>query len=374
MKFQWKTGLQIVCCVFLLYLAAYYWEAAANLISLLLSSLAPLFIGIAIAYVLNILMSFYERHYFAKHREAKAVKKSRRGVCMVAAMLTLLAIVSLIFGLVLPALGSCISLFIAEVPELIRQLAESDLLSRILPAELLTKLANINWSSYLTKAVQFLASGISSATGVVFTAISSVVSVAVTVFISIVFSIYLLLGKEKLQEQGKRVMHTYLPFKWEKKLLYWLEVLNESFHRFIVGQCTEAVILGVLCAIGMVIFRFPYAGMMGALIGFTALIPIAGAYIGAAVGAVMMLTESPLTALLFVMFIIVLQQLEGNLIYPKVIGKSIGLPALWVLTAITIGGGLFGIVGMLIGVPIVAAIYRLLREDVEKRSLSAIEE
>ena len=144
--------------------------------------------------------------------------------------------------------------------------------------------------------------------------------------------------------------------------------MNDSFHRFIVGQCTEAVVLGVLCIIGMWIFRFPYAMMIGVLIGFTALIPIAGAYIGAGVGAFMILTESPLKSLLFLVFIVILQQLEGNLIYPRVVGSSIGLPGIWVLAAITIGGGLMGIPGMLLAVPIMATLYRLLRDDMHKRN------
>ena len=138
-------------------------------------------------------------------------------------------------------------------------------------------------------------------------------------------------------------------------------------HKFIVGQCAEALILGGLCMVGMTVFRFPYAMMIGTLIGFTALIPIAGAYIGAGVGAVMILTQSPVKALLFLVFIVVLQQLEGNLIYPKVVGNSIGLPALWVLAAITVGGSLIGITGMLLGVPLAAALYRLLREDLQHR-------
>ena len=147
-----------------------------------------------------------------------------------------------------------------------------------------------------------------------------------------------------------------------------LNTLNDSFHRFIVGQCTEAVILGGLCMIGMWIFRFPYAVMVGVLIGFSALIPFAGAYIGAGVGAFMILTESPLQALLFLVFIVVLQQLEGNLVYPKVVGSSIGLPGIWVLAAITIGGGLMGVLGMLLAVPLLATVYKLIQADVRKRN------
>ena len=197
--------------------------------------------------------------------------------------------------------------------------------------------------------------------------VSSVFSTIVTSLVALIFSVYLLLDKEKLISQGKRIISTYLP-KNGKNIFYVLETLNDSFHRFIVGQCTEAVVLGVLCIIGMWIFRFPYAMMIGVLIGFTALIPIAGAYIGAGVGAFMILTESPLKSLLFLVFIVILQQLEGNLIYPRVVGSSIGLPGIWVLAAITIGGGLMGIPGMLLAVPIMATLYRLLRDDMHKRN------
>ena len=141
-------------------------------------------------------------------------------------------------------------------------------------------------------------------------------------------------------------------------------VINDCFHRYIVGQCTEAVILGVLCMLGMMIIRLPYATMIGALIGFTALIPVAGAYIGAFVGAFMILTLAPVKALIFLVFIVVLQQLEGNLIYPRVVGSSLGLPAIWVLAAVTVGGGVLGVPGMLLGVPLTAAVYRLVRNDV----------
>ena len=150
--------------------------------------------------------------------------------------------------------------------------------------------------------------------------------------------------------------------------MYSVSVLNDSFRRFIVGQCTEAVILGMLCMLGMFALQIPYAIMIGTLIGFTALIPVAGAYIGAAVGAIMILTESPIKALIFLIFLVILQNLEGNLIYPKVVGTSIGLPAIWVLAAVTIGGGVLGVAGMLIGVPLAAAIYRLICEDISGKS------
>ena len=142
-----------------------------------------------------------------------------------------------------------------------------------------------------------------------------------------------------------------------------LHVLNECFSHYIIGQCMEAVILGTLCTLGMLVLRLPYATMVGTLIAFTALIPVAGAYIGGAAGALMIFSVSPAKALIFLIFLVILQQLEGNLIYPKVVGSSLGLPAIWVLAAVTIGGGIMGIGGMLLGVPIAAALYRLLKED-----------
>ena len=159
-------------------------------------------------------------------------------------------------------------------------------------------------------------------------------------------------------------MRAYLPKRFAGKLLYVLREMNGSFHSYIVGQCMEAVILGGLCTGGMLLLRLPYAAMIGCLVGFTALIPIAGAYIGAIVGAFMIFTVSPVKAIIFIAYLVILQQLEGNLIYPRVVGSSIGLPGVWVLAAVTIGGGVMGVSGMLLGVPIAATVYQLLKNDV----------
>jgi predicted PurR-regulated permease PerM len=185
--------------------------------------------------------------------------------------------------------------------------------------------------------------------------------------IGLIFSLYVLIEKEKLGSQIRTLVKTYLP-KTANKIFYVTSVLDDSFHSFIVGQCLEAVILGGLCVTGMLLLQFPYAIMIGVFIGFTALIPVAGAYIGAAVGAIMILTVSPLQALQFLLFVVVLQQLEGNLIYPKVVGESIGLPGIWVLTAVTVGGGVLGVGGMFLAVPLFAASYRLIKEDVLRRN------
>ena len=198
--------------------------------------------------------------------------------------------------------------------------------------------------------------------------VSGIGSGVVSFFIALVFGIYVLAYKEKLSYQVHKIIRSYLKPKAENVIYYICHVASETFSNFIVGQCTEAVILGTLCIIGMSIFRFPYAVMIGTLVGATALIPIIGAYVGAIVGAIMVMTQGgPIQALLFIVFIIVLQQIEGNLIYPKVVGSSVGLPGIWVLAAVTIGGSMNGIFGMLLSVPLAATLYRLLKEDTTRR-------
>ncbi len=366
MKLTWKTCARIVVSVFVLYLGIYYWSSVSGMLGKMASAAVPILIGLIIAYALNILMSFYEKHYFTKFAQKPVVAKTRRVVCMLAAIITLIALIALVIWQVIPELISCVGFLISEIPPAVDRVLNSELIRDILPEAAITYLDSIDWKQVISNIANVVLSGVGSAATYLVTAVSSVISGLITAFLSIIFAVYLLTSKERLQGQLNRLIHTYLP-KSEDRIRYVATVFNESFRGYIVGQCTEAVILGLLCIGGMLIFRFPYAGMIGTLVGFTALIPIAGAYIGAIVGAVMIFTVSPIKALLFIVFILVLQQLEGNLIYPKVVGKSIGLPGLWVLAAITLGGGILGIFGMLLGVPVAAAFYRLLRHDVRRR-------
>ncbi len=367
---SWKTLLKIAVCVFVLFLTIFYWKNISGIIGAVVSALSPVIIGFAIAYVLNILMSFYERNYFKKLSHKKFFRATKRPVCLVGAVLTLIAIVALIVILVVPELVECVKFLVAEIPPLIEKLLDSRFVKEILPKDILSKLYGIDWMSYVSKLIEAVGSGLGSAVNVVVNAVTSVFSVIITAFLSIIFSVYMLATKDKLASQSNRVMENYFTEKTTSRVKYTLGIFDDSFRKYIVGQCTEAVILGVLCTLGMLLFRFPYAPMIGALVGFTALIPVAGAYIGAGVGALMMLTESPVKALLFLVFIIILQQLEGNLIYPRVVGNSVGLPALWVLAAVTVGGALGGVLGMLLGVPIAAAIYRIVREDIQRREIA----
>lgn len=321
-------------------------------------------LGCIIAYIINILMSFYERHYFPNKTDSKFIRKSRRPVCIIAAFFTLVLIIVLILCLVVPQLVSAVKLLIAEVPAFIKNLLTN---TEWLPEDIKKFIIETDWQTYLTKIMDIVSSGVGNFMNFMADIVSGVFSTVVSLFVGIVFSIYLLIGKERLKRQGLRLMKNYIKPKWTEKVLYVLSVCNDSFHKYIVGQCTEAVILGTLCTIGMWILQLPYAPMIGALTAFTALIPIVGAYIGAIVGALMIIMVSPIKAIIFIVFIIVLQQVEGNLIYPKVVGSSVGLPGLWVLAAVTIGGGLFGVFGMIIGVPLAAAVYRILKEDMAFR-------
>lgn len=352
------------------YLVMYYWERAAGFIGALFGAAVPLFTGAAIAYLVNILMQFYERWYFPKKQQG-FLAKSRRPVCLVGAFLTLVAIIVLVISLVLPQLISCVQLLVSSVPGAVERFVKWVQALPFVSQDMFAFLQGLDWESKIGEIAKMLSTGVGDVMGVVLKVISSVVSVTITGVLSIIFSFYLLGTKDRLKRQAKRVAGRYLKPAWYKKASYFLHTADDCFHRYIVGQCTEAVILGGLCTIFMLIFRLPYATMIGALIAFTSLIPIAGAYIGAGLAAVMILAVSPFKALMFLILIVALQQLEGNLIYPKVVGASLGLPGIWVLAAVTVGGGILGIPGMLLGVPLVATFYRIIRDDVNKKELAA---
>ena len=365
MKPEWKTCFRIGVCVFLLYLCIHYWPQASVLLTALFKAAVPLIAGCAVAFVVNILMGRYERFFFAKSNK-KVIVSARRPVCLVLAYLTVIALLALVIGLVVPQLVSCVKLIIAVLPGALDKCVNYLQTLEFMPKSIGELLDSIDWKSRLGEIASLLGNGVGGVMGTVIQTVSAVLSGVFSALVSFMFSIYLLLGKEQLSRRCKRVMKHYMRESAYDKSIYVAGVLNDCFRRYIIGQCTEAVILGTLCIIGMLILRLPYATMIGALVAFTALIPIVGAFIGAGVGAFMILTVSPIKAVIFVIFIVLLQQVEGNLIYPRVVGSSIGLPALWVLAAVTLGGGVLGISGMLIAVPITAALWRILRDDLNR--------
>ena len=330
--------------------------------------LQPLILGAVIAYILNILMKKLEKIYFPKSKN-RLINKTKRMVCIILSLLLVIGILGLVMGLVLPELAGAFAVIAESVPVYYEKLVAwlmtySDKFPVI--EEYINGL-QLDWSQITKNLVMYATSGVGGIFNSAISVVSVVVGGIVNFVIALIFAIYLLAGKEKLSAQLKRVLEAYLSEKKRAQLAQMVAVADNTFSSFIVGQCTEAVILGSLCTIGMWILRFPYAPMTGAFIGVTALIPVAGAYLGAGVGAFMIMTVDPMKALLFLIFIVCLQQLEGNLIYPKVVGSSVGLPALWVLAAVTVGGGINGIFGMLLGVPIAATLYKLIGMDVRKK-------
>ena len=365
-NFSFKTILAFVAGGFLLYLGIHYWPSIGNFLIGLFSAALPLVIGFLIAYIVNIVMSTYERILFGKATK-KWLLAIKRPLCMFAAYLSFFAVVALVIGLIIPQLVECIRLLVGMIPSAIDKTIDFFDKYHLLSEEVLAALDAIDWKSRVEQLVDMVTNGVTDVVSLVIQTLQSLISGVITTFLSFIFSIYLLLSKEKLKSQASRLCTNFLPEKLYKRILYVVFNLNVSFRKYLIGQSAEAVILGLLCGIGMAIFGFPYAAMISTLIAFTALIPVAGAYIGAFVGAFMILTVSPVKALFFLIFLVILQQLEGNLIYPRVVGEALGLPGIWVLAAVTVGGGIAGIPGMFLGVPLVAALYRMLRDTLNKK-------
>ena len=372
MKERCKRLIPLAIVAFVFYLAVRYLPFAEGALSVFFAACAPLFVGAIIAYVVNIPMMFYERHLFgnAKNKVFRALK---RPVCMLLAIASIIGAAFLISTLIVPRLVSAVELLIQKLPPffagLYNELDEQYGIGEFVTGSLQSRFGEISdWRDLVEKGINLVIGGFGGVMNSVFTLFGAVFSFVFSLIFSVAFAIYLLAGKERIAEGLRSILDVYAPKKVFHGFYRLTGVLDDSFHGFLVGQCTEAVILGMLVFIGMSILQFPQPSMIGALVGFTALIPIAGAYIGASVGAFLVLSESNvITALLFIVFLCVLQQFEGNLIYPRVVGASIGLPAIWVLAAITIGGSVAGIPGMLVGVPLAASLFRLVRENVEKR-------
>ena len=364
-KIEWKNLLKIGLAVLVVYLAIHYWGKISGFIALSVSAASPIFAGLIMAYAINILMTFYERHFFKKSTK-KGVIKLRRPLCLTGAVITLAGIIALVLCLVIPQLAECVKMVIDYVPTAIDMLVKKLETFDVVPDDIINSLSSIDWKSKIGELTTTVSSGVGNIIGVALAAVSSVFSVASTIVIGFIFALYLLLDKDRLTTQLRLVIEKFLPERVVEKGNHILGIANDCFHKFIVGQCTEAVILGSLCMVGMLVLRLPYAPMIGALVAFTALIPIVGAFIGAGVGAFLILMVSPSKAVIFLIFIIVLQQIEGNLIYPRVVGSSMGLPGIWVLAAVTVGGGVMGIPGMMIGVPLMAVIYKLVKENINE--------
>ncbi len=345
-------------------LVVLYFGQILGLLKVIVGIARPIIIGTVLAFVLNIIMIRLEKIYWP-HSKKKIVKASRRPICILLSFIIIAAIIALVLALVIPAVIEAVKLLADNVAILFERLRDLIIDNKEQFPTIAQKIADVDvdWASLGDKMWSFLKGGIGAVFGSTFSIISGTFGAIIDVLMGVIFSIYVLASKEKLKRQCGLVIKHY----WNRyfdKINYVYRTAYGKFSAFVIGQFTEAIILGSLCCIGMLILRLPYAPVVGVLIGFTALIPIAGAYIGAVVGALLILTVSPIKALIFIIFLVILQQIEGNLIYPKVVGTSIGLPGIWVFVAVIIGGGIAGIPGMLLGVPIMATIYVLVKNKV----------
>lgn len=332
----------------------------------------PFLYGGVIAFVLNLPMKAFENKLLKKWK-GKAADKLKRPLCMVLSIVAVFLVITIVIGTVMPQVaatatevGKKIPAFVEQVTEELENLAANypELAERV--AELET--IEINWDSLVGTVIDFLKNGAGDVLTSTVSVASGIIGGIVNMVIAFIFALYILSQKEKLGNQCVRIISAYLPEKAGDRILEVCSMLHKNFSSFITGQCLEAVILGTLFVIAMTIFRMPYALMVGVLIAFTALIPIVGAFIGCFVGAFLILIDDPLLAMWFVVMFLVIQQIEGNLIYPKVVGNSVGLPSIWVLMAVSLGCSLFGVAGMLFFIPLLSTVYALVREGVNRRN------
>ena len=331
----------------------------------------PFALGGGIAFVLNVPMRFLEEKLFqnTKQGQTKWGQKLARPVSLILAVLFVVAIIGIVMFVVIPELGKTILNIGKTLQEIIPEVQVWAVKMLDDNVELATYIQGLEfeWDKILGNFVNFLKNGAGSVLDTTFAAAKNIVSGVYTFFIAFVFSCYILLQKEKLSVQVRKLMYAFLPQDWTEIFVALGLVSHKTFSNFLTGQCLEAIILGAMFFVVMTIFRLPYALLIAVLIAFTALIPIFGAFIGCGVGALLIFIISPMKALIFIIIFLVLQQVEGNFIYPHVVGNSVGLPSIWVLVAVTVGASLMGVVGMLIFIPIVSVVYTMLRGIVNRR-------
>lgn len=363
---KWVIGV-IAACI-LIFLGVRYISSIAAAVSWLVHLVRPLLIGVVLALILNVPLGMFERRLFSKKPTPKKLR-ARRPLAIVLSLVLVFGIFVGVAVLVIPEFVAAVRVIASMLLSTMDQLAafESQMdFSRLPFGEYLSRI-DIDWLQLRAELELWFKQAGSAIMDRAAGVIGSVASSVIDSLIGFIFSIYVLANKEKLKRQVSRLIRVWLPEKFGGKLIHAARVSADIFRQFIAGQTTEAIILGSLCAVGMWILQIPYAPMVGALVGVMALIPYVGAFISTVVGAFMILTVSPIKALIFVVFLLALQQIEGNLIYPKVVGAKINLPAMWVLAAITVGGNLAGPIGMLLGVPIASAAYALLKEATDRR-------
>ncbi len=334
---------------------------------------SPLLIGGAVAFVLNVPMSFFEKRLFRPSpgggRRRGLSPKAARVLSLLATIVVVAVVIPALLLIIVPQLAESVSGLGTTIVSAWRRFAVWAEEQFVAYPEIYSWLETltVDWESLLASVVDFVGSGFGNVLSSTISATKSIVSAVSTVFVAVVFAVYVLLQKEKLGLQCRKALYALLPKRGADKTVEVCRLSHRVFSSFITGQCMEAVILGCMFFLCMTVLRMPYALLVGCLIAITALIPIVGAFIGCGVGAFLLLMVSPMQALVFVVMFLILQQVEGNLIYPHVVGSSVGLPSIWVLAAVSVGGSLLGVAGMLLFIPLTSVLYALFREFVYQR-------
>lgn len=331
--------------------------------------LFPFFLGFIFAYLINLIMQAWE-HIWFPHTNNAIVNRTRRGVCLLLAIITIAAIITAVVWLVASEMRAAAGAVIVGIEAALNSLAAFASTDPNLSA--LLQIDTSQWTDALRQAVSSLG-GAGGAASTVVRWGGNIAHAVFNVFIALIFMLYVLLNKERVINGGRNAAQALLPESWFNSLTHIMRVTNDSFTRFVTGQCLEACILGLLCALGMTVLGFPYAGSIGLCVGVTSLVPFVGAWIGGIVGAFIIASVSIEQAALFVVFLVILQQIEGHLIYPNVVGSQVGLPGIWTFFAVVAGGSLFGVAGILLGVPTVSTVRTLVLEWNEKRKAQKAE-
>lgn len=323
--------------------------------------LMPLFVGVIIAYILNLIVKVFEKIYFPKSTN-KWVNHTRHAVSVVLACVFMVLFFIFIITLIAPQIVSILSVLSKQLPVLYEELITY-------ANQTLKSFPDIQKSfPELPDDIDQMFVGIlSQMTGGALNVAGSAIGSVIGVLISVIFALYLLFSRDFILHQFTQFSNVYLAKNTREQLSTLYRVTDTVFSKFFIGQAVEALILGALCTIGMLILGFPYPSMIGTLVGITSLIPMFGAYIGGILGFLIILAENPYQAIAFVIFLIILQQVEGNLIYPRVVGASVGLPGIYVFVAVIVFGGLFGIPGVLFGIPTAATVYKLIQQDIQQK-------
>lgn len=359
-----KNIILIITYIALIIFVLVNFEKILSILGYIINIFSPFIFGAIVAFVLNVLVNFIERKLFGKVKK-KTWLKIKRPLSITISVVLVILIIVFIMNLLIPQLKNSVSLFTDSLPTYKEDII--NIMNKFNLEETTIKKASDyldNFGKVITDYIKGNSKDVITVTTEVATSLIAIISKAV---IAIVFAIYIIAQKETLKRQFNKLMSAYLKPRTVNRINKYASMANTTFSNFVTGQCLEALIFGSLCFLGMLILRLPYATTIAVLLGFTALIPVFGAFIGTFLGAFLILMISPIKAIIFVVFILVLQQIEGNLIYPKVVGKSVGLPGIWVLLSVTIGASVGGILGMLIATPLCSLLYILLRQAVNDR-------